>query len=336
LEDALKASYRICSERKNLETVRALYPEIQDSDIVLDPIDLGGDGSPGFNCPTCASRVRVFDFLDSKKASFDSKYCHAAFAPMEDLEIEQRNARHCNKTSVGPRVGAVQTGIPVNERRSSELISYFLKMKNDGVFDRELKRGQPQPNCPAFDEGGKEGVALNISQLTGIWIVSFGFAFAGLVVTFLQPKIRNSRKKRKKPVILYDQNGNRINVMDHDSEWKESRSIMRGSKRVLRHESAWSKVEALKSKRRTPTNSWNKDKGNNSSVSEYSDNENQIDLESVRVEKSAPFSQEDESEKNGGKISIEGRNARVWDSGSDDEGDVDSWSIPIGNNSITA
>jgi len=44
LTEALRANYRICSERKNLETVRALYPEIEDRHLVVDPFELGGDG----------------------------------------------------------------------------------------------------------------------------------------------------------------------------------------------------------------------------------------------------------------------------------------------------
>ena len=44
LEEALAANYRICSERKNLETVRSLYPDIEDRHLVVDPVSLGGDG----------------------------------------------------------------------------------------------------------------------------------------------------------------------------------------------------------------------------------------------------------------------------------------------------
>lgn len=244
LEDALNLNFRICSERKNLETIRALHPRIKDSHLVLDPIEMGGDGDFGFNCPSCSARTRVFDFLDLEKAETDPRYCHAAFAPLEDLEVEQQNGRHCNKTSVGARVGSTQTGIPVNEEKSSQLVSFFLKLKNDGVFDQQLITGQPLPNCPTFDEGGEEGVALNISQLTGIWIVSFGFATAGLLVTWLQPKIEARRPRTVKPVHQFDQTGHRINVLEKDDQWKDSKSIMKGSQRVFIGESRWSKAGA--------------------------------------------------------------------------------------------
>jgi hypothetical protein len=186
----------------------------------------------------------VFDFLDTEKAATDSNYCHAAFAPLEDLEVEQRSARHCNKTAVGNRVGSTQTGIPVNENRSPELVSFFLKLKNDGVFDRELKNGQPQANCPEFDVGGEEGVALNISQLTGIWIVSFGFAFAGLLVTYLQPKVEKRRATTVKSVHQYDQTGHKINVLEKDDEWMDQKSIVKGTKRIYVGESRWGKAAA--------------------------------------------------------------------------------------------
>ena len=233
LDDALKANYRICSERKNLETVRALEPRIEDHHIVVDPLDLGGDGLPGFNCPNCAARTRVFEFLDIQKAeSGDPQYCHAAFAPAEDLEVEQNNGMHCDKTTVGRRVGASQTGIPVNERSSSELVAYFLKLKNDGVFDLELIDHEPTPNCPEQGLLDTEGdIALSITQLTGIWIVSFGFASIGLLIHFLQPHFK--KKQHIRPVHKYDQSGNRVNVLDKDDDWIEEQSVVMGEKRVF-------------------------------------------------------------------------------------------------------
>jgi hypothetical protein len=190
LEDAIKKNYRFCSERKNLEAVRAQYPRINDVNLVSDPRQLGGDNAPGFNCAACSSRVRVFDFLDVKKAVSNKKYCHAAFAPMEDLEIEQKVGRHCNKTTAGRKLASVQTGIPVTERRSSALIAFFLMLKNNAIFDRALRTNQPKPSCPRSREKGDKSIALNLTKLTGIWIVSFSFAFAGLVATFTRWKYK--------------------------------------------------------------------------------------------------------------------------------------------------
>jgi hypothetical protein len=193
LEDAIKANYRFCSERKNLEAVRAQYPKIHDINLVVDPRHLGGDGAPGFNCATCSSRVRVFDFLDVKMAALNKQYCHAAFAPMEDLEIEQKGGRHCDKSRTGRKLASIQTGIPVTERRSSALIAFFLMLKNNAVFDRALRKNQPKLVCPLSKEKSDQGIALNLSKLTGIWIVSFSFAIAGLIATLLRWKSERLR-----------------------------------------------------------------------------------------------------------------------------------------------
>eukprot|EP00934_Nitzschia_sp_Nitz4_P005855 Nitzschia sp. Nitz4//scaffold207_size38617//25338//27925//NITZ4_007680-RA/size38617-augustus-gene-0.12-mRNA-1//-1//CDS//3329541620//5845//frame0 len=242
LSDALNNNYRFCSERKNLERVQVLYPEVSDNLIVVDPEEEGGDGNPGFNCADCAPRIRVFDFLDQQRAGSDPRYCHAAFAPLEDLEVEQSWGRHCNKTIVGSRVGSIQTGIPINERVGPELLSWFLVLKNDGIFDRLLVTENPNPQCPDFDAGGEEGESLNIAQLTGIWVVSFGFAIAGLLVTCLRPQVEARQERTFKLVHQYDQMGNRINVLDKDTAWMDQQSVMKGTKRIFIGESRWGEV----------------------------------------------------------------------------------------------
>jgi len=234
LEAALESNYRICSERKNLETVLSLYPNIDKSQLALDP----EDGLPGFNCPTCAARTRVFDFLDLKLADEDPTYCHAAFAPLEDLESLQKSGTHCNKTMV-TQVSSVQTGIPVNENIATELVSLFLLVKNEGVFDRQLRLFRPDPFCPDYEREGQEGDALNISQLTGIWIVSFGLAALGILVTVLWPRIESRKKKVIKPVHQYDQHGDRVNILHKDEKWMEEQSIFKDGKRVFVGNSRW-------------------------------------------------------------------------------------------------
>jgi hypothetical protein len=158
--------------------------------------------------------------------------------------VEQQNGRHCNKTYVGVQLGGNQYGFPVNEEQSLALISFFLKLKNDGVFDANILRGQPTPNCAAksFAEDSEE--ALNISELSGIWIVSFGFAAAGLLVTWLQPKIDRRRKQVVKIVHEHDQHGNRINTLAKDDDWVDEQSIMKGNTRVYIGNSRWAKASA--------------------------------------------------------------------------------------------
>lgn len=223
--------------------MRALYPQISDTNLVVDPVELGGDGLPGLNCPGCGARSRVFDFLDKNRASKDPRYCHAAFAPSEDLEVLQEKGFHCNKTMVGTRLGSIQTGIPINEAKSAELISFFLAMKNDGVFDREVIRQEPQANCPSYQRVEEEGEALNVRQLSGIWIVSGCFAMAGILVRWLQPKIDKRRKKRFRPVHYYDQMGNKTNILKKDDDnWVKENTIEENGKLIFVGDSRWERM----------------------------------------------------------------------------------------------
>jgi hypothetical protein len=232
IEEAVSKNWKICSERKSMEIVRSLYKNISDSTFVVDPPELDGDGKPGFNCPNCASRKRVFEFLDPTKAdNGDPRYCHAAIAPLEDLEVEKQNGAFCDLSAVGDVVGQVQTGMPVYEGVSAELISLLLKLKNDGVYDKELLAARPESQCPVVERG--EGSALSIQQLTGIWVVSFGFAFAGLVVTFLMPRIERMRKKHIQSVIGYDQTGQRINMLERGDSWIHNKTVMKDEKRIF-------------------------------------------------------------------------------------------------------
>lgn len=184
LDDAIRANLRICSERKNMETVTRVFGVPPDL-FVTDPVELGGDGQPGFNCAGCNNRRRVFEFMDPTLADTDPRYCHVALAPEEDLEVFHTKAEFCSKVTVGAPVTFVQTGIPIFEGISPELTSFFLHMKNEGVFARIAEISRPVSTCPAKE--GQEGEALTITQLTGIWVVSFGFAIAGLIATAFQP-----------------------------------------------------------------------------------------------------------------------------------------------------
>ena len=187
IEDAINAGYRFCGERKTVSTVMKVMG-IEDR-FVVDPIELGGDGNPGFNCPNCKSRTRVFDAMLRDIDADDSSHCHAAIAPLEDLEVLQRTAVHCNKTAVGMPVGFVASGIPIFDGVFEELSSLLLRMRNDGSYEKALKASKPSNTCPSTtsDDWAGTDIALSISQLMGIWVVSFGLAATGLLVTFGRP-----------------------------------------------------------------------------------------------------------------------------------------------------
>jgi len=213
LDEAISRGYRICAERRTAEIVRSLKPELADAErfFAADPVDLGGDGLPGFNC--CGPRRKVFEMLDPVRAQSDSRYCHVAIAPAEDLEVEQGRGEYCNLRAAGDTIGQVQIGMPVFERVSAEVTSLFLKMKNDGVLEKMLNVVRPEPNCP-LPPGG-DGTALTVQQLSGLWVVAFGFATLGLIVTFTSPWVNSWRQKAQRhPIVEYDQKGNPINMME--------------------------------------------------------------------------------------------------------------------------
>ena len=187
IDDAINAGYRFCGERKTVSTVMEVMG-IEDR-FVVDPIELGGDGKAGFNCPNCQSRTRVFDAMLSEIDADDKTHCHAAIAPMEDLEVLQQTAIHCNKTAVGMPVGFVASGIPIFHGVFEEMSSLLLRMRNDGSYEKALKASRPSSTCPSIslDDWTGPDIALSISQLMGIWVVSFGLAATGLLVTFGRP-----------------------------------------------------------------------------------------------------------------------------------------------------
>jgi hypothetical protein len=225
---------RVCAERYNLNIVRSLNQHLPDSLFVEDPVYLGGDGKPGFACSNCASRTRVFNMIRSPaEVAKNSSYCNVAIAPLEDLQVEQKIGNFCKLApSTAGIVGQVQTGLPIYEGVSEVLISLFLKLKNDGVYDKEVITGRPDSQCPIEFRG--EGSPLSISQLTGIWVVSFGFALAGLIVTFVSPLLNRNKERVIQPIIEYDQSGNRINILeDDDEEFVNNKTTLSDTGRVF-------------------------------------------------------------------------------------------------------
>mmetsp|Transcript_28086 Transcript_28086/g.39488 ORF Transcript_28086/g.39488 Transcript_28086/m.39488 type:complete len:746 (-) Transcript_28086:46-2283(-) len=192
LNDAIKAGYNFCAERKVAELVSALH-NIDMNTIVPDPEDLGGDGLPGFNCPNCAARNRVFDYMRAEHSD-NSLYCNAAFASLEDLEVLQNQANHCNKKIVGAALAYQTLGFPVFDKEADGLVSLLYSVKYNGAVDKYLSGAEPVNRCPSSDSS--EGSSLTIQQLTGVWVLTFGLALVGIIITLIE-KYRHKKAQQR-------------------------------------------------------------------------------------------------------------------------------------------
>jgi len=191
---AVKQGLNICAERKIASQLMDSFG-IDGKHIVKDPISLGGDGRPGFNCPQCRSRERVFDMM--RRSHTDSSlYCNVAVASLEDLDILHRYGAHCDKVKVGDSIAYRTFGIPIFDDNSEALVSLFHKLKSNGVMTKKLLAATPQSTCP---EKGGEGSALNVKQLTGVWVITFGFALLAVIVKFATCKSAAKRLDRSHP-----------------------------------------------------------------------------------------------------------------------------------------
>lgn len=96
LTDVVDHGLRICSIRTAVLTLQGLHGNY--GNFVVDPIDLGGDGLPGFNCQACNVAQRVFDFLDPQRADYDERFCHVAVTQEQHLVVLHSRGLHCNKS----------------------------------------------------------------------------------------------------------------------------------------------------------------------------------------------------------------------------------------------
>jgi len=213
IEMAVKQGMNFCAERKIAKIAMESYG-IDPRKIVSDPIELGGDGQPGFNCPKCKARERVFTNM-RQSHSDPSLYCDAAIASEEDLDTLHRYEKHCNKVKVGDPITYRSLGIPIYDKHADALVSLLHKIKTDGVMTSTLKASRPESQCP---ETGGEGSALNVQQLTGVWVITFSFVLFALLARFVSRPKRHLRCKQvendsggKERVLMlyrYDQWGN--------------------------------------------------------------------------------------------------------------------------------
>jgi hypothetical protein len=168
LEAALRMDYNFCVERKIAPILLETYG-VDPSRIVPAP----EDGEPGFY-----ARTQVFERMRHKHTD-GTLHCNAAIALLEDLEVLHSRGEHCDKIQIGESIAYAINGIPIFEKKAPELSALFHQAKFHGYLHRNLLAATPQSQCPV--EGG-EGTALDVQQLTGVWVIAFSFALFGLVL----------------------------------------------------------------------------------------------------------------------------------------------------------
>lgn len=209
------------------------YPCIPQSVFDNEPEYLGGDGTPGFVCPRCSRRRCVFDVIKSTgEVGGNTSSATLRWLRWRSWKLisKKGGSAHYNYLT-GVVVGQVQTCTPVYDGVSAELISLFLKLKNDGVYDKESLDARPESRLPVQFRG--EGSALSNSQLTGIWVVSFSFAFIHLIVAFLTPAVKRCRKKNVQAVIGYNQTGKCINLLGRGDSWLNDKTFVTSTRRFV-------------------------------------------------------------------------------------------------------
>jgi hypothetical protein len=192
---ALRENYRFCADRSTMQLMMKSYPRLLPAtQFVNDP----KDGMPGF----VDNRTLTLDNLDVDRANSNASYCHAAMMVKQDLEYEQGQGRHCDKTIVGNSLAIQVSGMPLSARYSRNLKALFSKMINLNTLELEVRQGRPDPDCSAVESQIRgEEKSLSIEQLAGVWFVTFGFAVLGLAMHYFKPWARikvPTRKERKK------------------------------------------------------------------------------------------------------------------------------------------
>eukprot|EP00581_Thalassiosira_minuscula_P013316 CAMPEP_0183713660 /NCGR_PEP_ID=MMETSP0737-20130205/8441_1 /TAXON_ID=385413 /ORGANISM="Thalassiosira miniscula, Strain CCMP1093" /LENGTH=692 /DNA_ID=CAMNT_0025942479 /DNA_START=189 /DNA_END=2264 /DNA_ORIENTATION=+ len=240
IEMAVKQGMNICAERKLADFAIDFYG-LNPSTFVPDPIELGGDGEPGFNCPKCKARERIFSHM---RQSHDdpTQYCNVAIASQEDIDVLHGYGSHCDKTKVGESIHHRSIGIPIYDRHADALVSLLHKSKADSIMTKTLASALPKSQCP---ETGGEGSALNVQQLTGVWVITFSFALIALLAKFIlscplqrnrlaRVGTKNITTERRIPFNRYDQWGNPapydvvINGYKYDPESDELLEVTAG------------------------------------------------------------------------------------------------------------
>ena len=219
LNDVVDRKLRICTIRKFYEIVSVLH-NIPDSFFAVDPVNEGGDGKPGFDCPRCAASTRVFDFIDPDKAQTDERYCHVGLHFEHALTGFNNQNSHCNKTAVGAGIGGASYGFPIFEFLSDELRTVMYELKNEGLWFTMSVQAKPENQCDfQYDSTvKKDPFALSIEELSGIWFGTAVFASLGLIATGIMQLRTCLRVNRGVVTPVYDQFGLPVDSDDDDGD----------------------------------------------------------------------------------------------------------------------
>jgi len=204
IEMAVKQGLNICAERKVANFIMETFG-VHENNLVPDPVELGGDGRPGFNCPKCESRERIFNYM--RRTHDDPlQYCNVAIASLEDLDALHHYGKHCDKMKVGDSLDYRSFGIPIHDGDHSDaLVSLLHKVKGNSVMTRTMAAAVPENQCP---ETEGEGTALSVRQLTGVWLVTFFFVLLALLAKLVSGRYYNGSRRKCRGLRGYDQWGN--------------------------------------------------------------------------------------------------------------------------------
>jgi len=174
LENVMIKKYNICTLRLTAEHLIVANPELKDF-ILLDP----NDKEHGFKTNIGTDIIDLMkEFVPPDEGDI---HCQVAVIAQEDIVGLQGSKKHCNKTIAGQSVATMRTGFPINPQIHSKLAPLLNNVMNDGIYDREISSRAPSNGCP--DTGsGDVSFHMKISHLSGIFMVTFGFAFVALIV----------------------------------------------------------------------------------------------------------------------------------------------------------